>query len=68
MKKFIAIIAIGFALLSSCSEDILYLENNTALTVENWYQTADDFQMAINSCYISLMQRGAFGRSYALVF
>jgi len=67
MKKII-IIFIGLAVLSSCTEDILDVEYKESLTVENWYQTSDDFQMAINSCYISLMQRGAFALRYMLDF
>ena len=61
MKKRIIFLFIGIAVLSSCSDDILDVEYKESLTVENWYNTSDDFQLAINSCYISLMQRGAFG-------
>lgn len=52
--------------LSSCSEEILDVENKGALTLENWYQTADDFQAAINSAYITFMERGMFALMYTL--
>ncbi|MCF8225147.1 MAG: RagB/SusD family nutrient uptake outer membrane protein [Bacteroidales bacterium] len=56
--------SLGFA---SCTESVLDATSNS-LTVENWYNTADDFQMAINSCYVTMMGKGMHGRLYPLFF
>ncbi len=68
MKKiaylFICTVLIGI----SCTEDFLDVENKSSITVENWYQTEEDFKMAVNSCYISLMLRGNFGLRHYLDF
>lgn len=64
MNKGLIVLFVGIFVLTSCSDDFLDVEYKDSLTVENWYKSADDFQMAINSCYISLMQRGAFGLRY----
>jgi len=66
MKKYIIIL---FTVLSfnSCTESFLDVTSNS-LTVENWYKTADDFQMAINSCYVTMMGKGMHGRYYPLIF
>lgn len=67
MKKYIVILSALLLIFSSCSEDILEVENNS-LSVENWYKTADDFQMAINSCYVTMLGKGLHGRLYPLFF
>ncbi len=59
MKKYITFIIITIVTLS-CSEDLIDVKNKGSLTVDNWYQTADDFQAALNSAYIPLMERGMF--------
>jgi hypothetical protein len=61
MKKSIYILLISTLIITSCTEDFLDVENKNSMTVENWYETDEDFQMALNSCYISLMMRGTFG-------
>jgi hypothetical protein len=67
MKKYtIAILAVILSF-SSCTEDVLDVTSNS-LTVENWYQTSDDFQMAINSCYVTMLGKGLHGRYYPLFF
>lgn len=41
-------------LLSSCGEDFLEIESETALTVNTFYQTEADFQQAVNGAYAPL--------------
>jgi len=67
MKKYIIVLLISALTFSSCTEDVLDVTSNS-LTVENWYKTADDFQMAINSCYITMMGKGMHGRQYPMFF
>ena len=67
MKKYIIISLTILFSFSSCTEELLEVTSNS-LTVENWYQTADDFQMAINSCYITMLGKGMHGRIYPLIF
>lgn len=63
MKRYIikTIIISSVFLFSTCSEDILDVENKNDLTVENWYKTKTDFELALNSCYSPLMDRAFFG-------
>lgn len=67
MKKYITAVFIAVLGFSSCTEDVLDVTSNS-LTVENWYKTSDDFQMAINSCYITMMGKGLHGRAYPMFF
>ncbi|MFW5877755.1 MAG: RagB/SusD family nutrient uptake outer membrane protein, partial [bacterium] len=67
MKKYIIISFTVLFSFTSCTEDVLEVTSNS-LTVENWYQTADDFQMAINSCYITMLGKGMHGRYFPLFF
>lgn len=67
MKKYIIILLIAVFGANSCTESVLDVKS-TSLTVENWYQSADDFQMAINSCYVTMMGKGLHGRLYPLFF
>lgn len=48
-------------LVAGCSEDFLEVENKNNLTEGSFYQTKDDFQLALNSCYSPLMGRGMYG-------
>ena len=67
MKKILIIsLAIIFSF-SSCTEEVLEVTSNS-LTVENWYKTAEDFQMALNSCYVTMQGKGMHGRLYPLYF
>ncbi len=68
MRKYIIITILAAFFTGSCSEDILYVENKGALAVSNWYRTAEDFQMAMNSCYIGLAQDGMHALHYTHTF
>lgn len=62
MKKInikIYVLLILFSL--GCSEDILHVENKNKLTVDGWYNSALDFEAALNSAYIAPMEQGLFG-------
>jgi len=63
-----SIVVISVILFSTCSQDILDVENRNTLTVENWYQTRTDYELALNSCYSPLMDRGLFGYNMFLSF
>lgn len=52
----------------SCSEDFLELENKNQLTDENFYQTQEDFWMALNSLYTPLADGGLYGLQWQFVF
>jgi len=67
MKKISILLVIGLMTFYSCTEDVLEVQN-TSLTADTWYQTSEDFQMAINSCYITMMGKGMHGRLYPLFF
>lgn len=67
MKKYITITLIAILTFSSCSEDVLEVKSNS-LAVENWYKTAEDFKMAINSCYVSQLGMGMYALQYPLIF
>jgi starch-binding outer membrane protein, SusD/RagB family len=64
--KFTAIFAV--LLFSTCNEEVLDVENRNALTIENWYQTEKDFELALNSCHCPLMGRGMFGLQFTYMF
>ncbi|MFP4288236.1 MAG: RagB/SusD family nutrient uptake outer membrane protein [Bacteroidota bacterium] len=70
MKKIIVYIAFSLFLILpfSCSEDFLEVENKNQLTDGNFYQTQDDFLLALNSLYGPLMGTGAFGRQFQFIF
>jgi starch-binding outer membrane protein, SusD/RagB family len=63
MKRLLIILFACFVV-NACNDDFLNIENKNNLTIENWYQTADDFQAALNSCYIHFMSRGMFALRY----
>jgi starch-binding outer membrane protein, SusD/RagB family len=52
----------------SCSEDFLEVENKNQLTDENFYQTQEDFWMALNSLYTPLAHGGMYGLNWQFVF
>lgn len=70
MKKIISKIAFAFLLVFtvSCSDNFLETENKNQLTVENFYQTQQDFWMGLNSLYPPLADGGMFGLQWQLVF
>lgn len=45
----------------SCSDDYLDTENKNALTDGSFYQTREDFQQALNTCYTPLAGGGMYG-------
>lgn len=67
MKKYL-FLSLFVLLLNSCGESLLDVENKGSLTVENWYKTTDDFQAALNSAYITMMERGMFALKMTLAF
>ncbi len=66
MKRYITLLILSLVLVTSCTDDYLDVENKGSLTVENWYRTADDFQAALNSAYIPLMENGMYALRMAL--
>ncbi|MEZ5105611.1 MAG: RagB/SusD family nutrient uptake outer membrane protein [Draconibacterium sp.] len=52
----------------SCSEDFLETENKNQLTVENFYQTQQDFWMGLNSLYTPLADGGMYGLQWQFMF
>ncbi len=68
MKKYIALLIMSLTLVLSCTDDYLDVENKGSLTVENWYRTADDFQAALNSAYIPMVERGMYALNMTLAF
>ena len=70
MNKIISKIAFALLLVFavSCSEDFLETENKNQLTVENFYQTQQDFWMGLNSLYPPLADGGMFGLQWQFMF
>ena len=70
MNKIISKIAFTFFLVFavSCSEEFLETENKNQLTVENFYQTQQDFWMGLNSLYPPLADGGMFGLRWQFLF
>ena len=54
-------------LLASCGEDFTLLSPISERNVEDFYQTATDFDVAINGAYATLASNGAYNRSYVLL-
>ncbi len=69
MRKIIIQILVLATLIFSagCSEDFLEVENKNNLTEGSFYQTGNDFQMALNSCYSPLAGRGMYGLRFQLI-
>jgi starch-binding outer membrane protein, SusD/RagB family len=70
MNRLIFKITFAFLLIfaASCSEEFLETENKNQLTVENFYQTQQDFWMGLNSLYPPLADGGMFGLQWQLLF
>ena len=70
--KYKSIIKISFILgllfAVSCSDDFLTVDNRNQLTDENFYQTREDFWMALNSLYTPLAHVGMYGLEWQRVF
>lgn len=54
MKYKISLIIFTVLLFSSCSEEFLNVDSQTALTVSTFYNTETDFQQAVNGTYAPL--------------
>lgn len=52
----------------SCADSFLETENKNQLTVENFYQTQQDFWMGLNSLYPPLADGGLFGLNWQFLF
>lgn len=64
--KFTIVLAMVFSV--SCSEDFLEVDNRNQLTDENFYQTQEDFWMALNSLYTPLAHGGMYGLEMQFIF
>ncbi len=53
---------------AGCTEDFLEVENKNQLTEGSFYQTGNDFQLALNSCYSPMAGRGMFGLRFQFIF
>lgn len=51
---------------AGCSEEFLEVENKNNLTDGSFYQTQNDFLLALNSCYSPMADRGLFGLNMQL--
>lgn len=68
-KKFLkSAFAFLLVLSVSCSSEFLETENKNQLTVENFYQTQQDFWMGLNSLYPPLADGGMFGLQWQFLF
>jgi hypothetical protein len=61
-------ILLGILLVSGCTEDFLEVENKNNLTEGSFYQTKNDFLLALNSCYCPLGGGGMYGLQFQFVF
>lgn len=63
--RYITLLILVPFIMNSCTDDSLDVTSNS-LTVENWYNTTEDFQMALNSAYCSWLASGLQGRQWPL--
>ncbi len=68
MKRYFIVAIVTLSFFTSCSDNFLEVENKGSLTVENFYRTADDFQAALNSSYIPMMEGGMYALRMNLCF
>ncbi len=68
MKRYTTFILLLLTLVTACTDEYLNVQNKGSLTVENWYRTADDFQAALNSSYIPMVEIGMFALNMTLDF
>ena len=64
MKNTIIISILTLSLIISCSEDFTDLAPISDRNVVNFYQTAGDFEVAVNGIYGALQERGCYNESY----
>lgn len=67
MKKVIVYFLLG-VMLSSCSDDFTDLNPVSNRNVSQFYNTASDFETAINASYAGLQNYGVYNRAYWLLF
>jgi hypothetical protein len=60
------LVLITLVIMTGCTEEFLEVENKNNLTDGSFYQTQNDFLLAMNSCYCPLADRGMFGLEFQL--
>jgi len=68
MKNIIikTVLLVLLVLSTGCSEEFLEVENKNNLTDGSFYQTQNDFLLALNSCYSPMADRGLYGLNLQL--
>jgi len=56
------------AMSTGCGEEFLEVENKNNLTTGSFYSTANDFQLALNSCYSPMAGGGMYGLNFQFLF
>lgn len=67
MKKIIILILVGFTTFT-CSDSFTELAPISNRNGEDFYNTVNDFETAINSSYSGLQDEGIYGRAYWAMF
>lgn len=67
MKKIIILILVGFTTFT-CSDSFTELAPISNRNGEDFYNTVNDFEAAINSSYSGLQDEGVYGRAYWAMF
>ncbi len=67
MKKIIILILVGFTTFT-CSDSFTELAPISNRNSEDFYNTVNDFEAAINSSYSGLQDEGVYGRAYWAMF
>lgn len=67
MKRHIFLLIALVLLVISCGKDFTSLAPISQRNAANFYETATDFQVAINGAYDALQHDDTYGRSYALL-
>lgn len=68
MKKRILLFLIPALLVISCGDDFTNLSPLSQRNVESFYNTASDFEVAINGAYDALQANGTYNNNYTLLF
>ncbi len=64
--KYITVLALGLMMGASSCTDLLEQSDPNAVTVDNYFQTENDIQLAVNGIYQSLRSSDAVGENSAL--
>lgn len=67
MKKAIILLLISFTTFS-CSDDFTNLAPISERNVDNFFNTINDFEAAVNASYAGLQKDGVYGRAYWVMF